>query len=120
MVIQMRLAPQYFRDIGNGDKTFEGRLATVKHANIAVGDVIRFEPNGDPSQWIERVVTSVKRYPSFREMLTGKDRQSKRYLRFIPGATSFSDAVAAYRGFYSEADEQALGTVAIGIGSVWH
>lgn len=109
MAICIKLAPEYYQAILAGKKTHEGRLNTIKHGSVRVGDILRIEEHGPTGRFMERKVGSVTKFATFREML------ERRYQEFIPTATNLDVAIAAYRQFYSEADELCLGVVAIGL-----
>ena len=97
----------YFTLVRNGQKTIEGRLCREWYAKIAPGDhVVVF--NEDETDSFEVKVIAVRRYQTFKEMLSAEGISN-----ILPNARSLDEGVAIYRQFYSEEQEQKFGVVAI-------
>ncbi len=104
-------------DIIAGRKTIEGRLDRDKFAKYQPGDIvwlrrdIRDEQgvlhNGAPRQVCVEVV-AIRKYASSLEMV-----QAEGYQKVMPRATSASEAAAGYDAFYSRADQEKYGVLAI-------
>jgi ASC-1-like (ASCH) protein len=102
-------------DILAGKKTIEGRLGKDKFLKLRAGDIISLRQDvwkdgkiitSQPTQATIRI-TQVLYFTSFREMLESLDFEA-----IIPNAESIDDAMAAYRQFYTEDDEDTYGVVA--------
>lgn len=114
----LQLQPVYFYAIATGAKTVEGRLRTPKYAAIQPGDRIIFRANADPSQpdeeveELERVVTEVRLFESFQDMLQGCGVEA-----CLPGCPSLEEGVKVYQDIYRDRvnGEQEYGVVGISI-----
>jgi ASC-1-like (ASCH) protein len=104
------------KQILNGKKTIETRLAKERFLNFNVGDEISIREDiwkkGEITRSIPNqariVVTNVQHYTSFREMFNHID-----YKSVMPSANDIDEAVDAYKQYYSLEDEKQLGVVAI-------
>lgn len=106
-------------DIIAGRKTIEGRLNRGKFADYQVGDEIRLRRDirdaegtlhdGEPDQARVEII-AIRRYNSFLEMV-----QTEGYQRVIPHAVSAESAAAEYDKYYSAADQQKYGVLAVEI-----
>jgi ASC-1-like (ASCH) protein len=104
------------QDILRGTKTVEGRLGKPKFLKIRKGDILSiredFWQDGAIARSISNRafirVTQKLYFISFEEMLS-----SVGIAAVLPAATDMTDALRAWRQFYSEADEQEYGVVAL-------
>lgn len=100
-------AEPYFTFVREGKKTVEGRLVKGKYAEIKTGDSINIHTNDEADNfWVN--VVGVRKYQTFRELLEQEGAK-----KVLPNAKDVEDGVSIYREFYSEADEQKYGVVAI-------
>ena len=99
-VHKITIAPQWEALIAEGRKTVEGRLYRGRFRRIRRGDILRLGS-------VEVAVTAVIWYPNFEVMVAEEGREN-----LVPGAASDEEAVAMYRGIYSEAEERRYGAVA--------
>jgi ASC-1-like (ASCH) protein len=103
-------------DILSGRKTIEGRLGKPKYIKMRVGDILSIREDVWEDGKIKRsipdsarvVITQLLYFEAFEAMLNSLD-----FNRALPGATSVHDALKTYRQFYSFADEEEYGVVAI-------
>lgn len=103
-------------EILDGNKTVEGRLGKPKYVKMRVGDVLSIREDTYKSGEIVKsetdrvrvVITQLLYFQSFDEMLSSLD-----FHRAIPDAISASDALQTYRQYYTNADEEEYGVVAI-------
>lgn len=107
---------EYMPHILNGTKTVEGRLGKPEYIKLRVGDVlsIREDVRQDGKVIMTtpdraRIeITQILYFETLHEML-----QSINYRTAIPDAQSVDEALAEYRKFYSEQDEDEYGAMAI-------
>ena len=109
-------------DILVGDKRIECRLNRGKFADYAVGDHVRLRRdifrNGisiiELKDQAEVEITKLESYPSFRTMF-----EAIGFSESIPRANSIDHAIAQCRAFYSKADEQSYGVIAVYFKLIW-
>lgn len=106
-------------DIIVGRKTIEGRLNRGKFAQYQVGDVVRLRRDVRNAQGeledgladAARVdVMAIRHYATFIELMRGEG-----YQHVIPSATSAEQAADEYDKYYTLADQQRYGVLAIEI-----
>lgn len=105
------ILPIYRQAIMKGIKTIEGRPATEKYREIALGDEIVFQDEHGVTRCI---VENKHLFKSFHALLTECG-----YLRCIPHAKNFEEALEIYLSFpgYSE-KEAKWGAIAFQIKTV--
>lgn len=106
-------------DIIAGRKTIEGRLDRGKFAEYSVGDIVSLRRDyrdakgilrdGEPHAAQVKVV-AIRRYETFIDMVKGE-----KYKSVIPSANSAEEAAAIYDDYYSIADQNKYGVLAIQI-----
>lgn len=101
-VVNINISEPWYGYVVSGKKRIEGRLYKGKFASLAVGDTLCVN---EVSQF---KVAALRLYPSFRAMLSKEG-----IANVLPGVTSIKAGSAVYRAFYTEADEQQYGVVAI-------
>ena len=103
------LKRRYIDAIWQRKKTVEGRLNKpfFKSLNVQKGDTIWF--NTQSPYGVLCAVTEVKYYAGFEDML-----KAYSFKACVPEATTFEEALAAYRAFYSKEEEKKFGVIA------WH
>lgn len=102
--------------IRRGLKTIEGRLGKPRFLKMAEGDILSIredvweqgEITGSYPGAIEIRITQILYFETFKEMF-----EAVNYEAAVPTAKSVSQAVAAYREFYSKEDEGKYGVVAL-------
>jgi ASC-1-like (ASCH) protein len=110
---------RWFDAIRAGEKTVEGRKGTPKWAGIEAGDLVVFYRRGSTRHVFARV-TAVRRYnatvsrASARQIL-GDYLASETLLATLPGVESIDAGVEVYRQFWSDADVEKYGVIAIQI-----
>ncbi len=110
---------QLLDDIIAGRKTIEGRLNKGKFAEYTAGDRVSLRRDyrdesgvlrdGEPNAALVEII-AIRTYKSFLEMAAAED-----YVRIIPGAASAETAAEVYNKYYSAADQEAYGVLAIEI-----
>jgi ASC-1-like (ASCH) protein len=106
MVHEMRLHPESFEKIKNGQKTIELRLHDEKRRLIHVGDTIKFMNRANEENVITEV-TYLKPYPNFKDLFSAvKD--------YYPSISEKEFVQEMYQ-YYSPKDEQQYGALEIGI-----
>jgi ASC-1-like (ASCH) protein len=103
----MKLAPGYFEAIVKGVKQYEIRLNDEKSQKIKVGDHIIFRELPELASSTTVEVTSLKSYPGFSSMYDDLKSEYPNWQK--------DDWVKAMYAYYTPADEQRYGTLAIGI-----
>lgn len=106
-------------DIIAGRKTIEGRLNRGKFAQYQVGDSVRLRrdfrnsdgklEDGLPDA-AQVKITAIRHYDNFLELVT-----SEGYQNVIPSASSAQTAADEYNKYYTQADQQHYGVLAIEI-----
>jgi ASC-1-like (ASCH) protein len=99
----------YFEQIRDRIKTIEGRLARGKWLQMKVGDYIDVHR----SSFDEKVTVRIEKialYPSFKDMIEAEGVE-----KVIPHVHTVTEAVQAYRGFYSKEEEGESGVLALHI-----
>jgi ASC-1-like (ASCH) protein len=106
--MKLRIRSEYLKQIAEGLKTVEGRLAKPELAHLKPGDLLEFV--SETSQ-IESYVTYTKHFNSFKEFLLDQGIQ-----HCLPGLTDLEKGLEIYRSFpgYLEGEEK-WGVLAIGI-----
>jgi ASC-1-like (ASCH) protein len=102
--------------IRTGDKTVEGRLGKPRFLDIKPGDTLMVREDiwdngtliGSYDDSLRAQVTQVLYFETFKEML-----EAVNYEAAVPTANSLDEAVAKYREFYTEKDEEEYGVVAL-------
>ena len=115
-MIEIGINSQILKQILDGKKTVEGRLAKDKFLAIRPGDVVSIrEDIYDDGVIVESrvsatklLVTKIATYNSFSDMLGGVGFKSA-----IPSAASLEDACLEYARYYSAEDEKNYGVLAI-------
>lgn len=115
-MIELGIESSVLQEILAGNKTVEGRLGKGKFLEIRPGDELNIREDIWKDNKIEESfpskakveVTQVLHFKSFSEMLRTID-----YRQAIPGAKTLQEAVDAYGKFYSPADEERHGVVAL-------
>ncbi len=95
----LNIRGEYLKMILDGRKTIEVRVAYPRFAEMAAGDIVRF--NGEH----EYTVASAARYPDFNALVTSEDPR-----RMYP--TDPDNLLTVLREIYP-ADKEALGVLAI-------
>jgi len=101
-VHHLRVREEYLNHIKSGEKRIEVRIAYPRFRGIKPGDRIVF--NGS----IPAVVTEVKRYETFRQVLREEPME-----KIFPDRPGFERAVKRFHDIYSRWKENRYGVVAI-------
>lgn len=104
----MKLRDVYFEKIKSGEKIYEIRLFDEKRKQIQTGDIIvlKKEPNLD--EFLVTEVVEMRVFKSFKDMAETLPNVSIGFAGF-----SAEKIENVYYQFYSKADEQKYGVVAI-------
>ncbi len=101
-VYHLRVREEYLANIKSGEKRIEGRVAYPALRGIKAGDKLIFNDT------IPAVVTGVKRYETFRQVL-----RQEPIKKIFPDEPSFERAVKRFHGMYPKWKENRYGVVAI-------
>ncbi len=104
----MKLQSEPFKAVENGTKTIEVRLYDRKRSLLREGDTILFTQIGTENV-IEAVVTSIKRFDTFKALYDACDKTALGY--FEEDVCRPEDMYT----YYTKDDEAVYGVVAIGI-----
>lgn len=88
---QLTLRPQYIASINSGKKTIEGRIHQGIVKQFKKGDHLKLFNGKNPSESASCLIKDVRRYSSFKEMLTIEGVES-----CLPGVKTLDDAVKIY------------------------
>lgn len=94
--------------ISMGLKTVEGRKNKGKFKDMKVGDIIEWHNNDFKARSVKVRITKKKVYPTFAEYLTKEGLQN-----CLPGIPSLEHGLSVYFKYYTTADEQEYGVMAI-------
>lgn len=103
--MRKHISEPWFSLVASSVKTVEGRLNKGDFATISVGDRVTWF-NG--SREVTTFVVGKAVYDSFERMLRGET-----LTRTLPPVKTVQQGVAVYREFYSAADEQRYGVLAL-------
>lgn len=101
-VYRLRVREEYLDYIRSGEKRTEVRVAYPQLRNIKPGDKIIFNDE------VPAVVTQVKRYETFRQVL-----REEPIKRIFPDEPSFERALKRFHGMYPKWKENRYGVIAI-------
>jgi len=115
-MIQIGIQSEVLQQIIDGRKTIEGRLGKEKFLRIKIGDELSIREDiyengkivGEVEDRLHLKIDGITKFHSFEQML-----REAGYEKAIPTAKSLSDAVAAYRTYYSEDDENEYGVIGL-------
>lgn len=108
MKYEMKLREVYFEKIKSGEKIYEIRLFDEKRKLIKIGDVIVFKKEPNPDEFLVTEVVEMQVFKSFKAMAETLPNNSIGFAGF-----SADEIEKIYSEFYSKADEQKYGVVAI-------
>ncbi|SEV82414.1 ASC-1 homology (ASCH) domain-containing protein [Thermococcus thioreducens] len=101
-VYHLRVREEYLEYIKSGEKRIEVRVAYPQLRGIKPGDKLIFNDS------IPAVVTEVKRYETFRQVL-----REEPIKKIFPDEPSFERAVKRFHGMYPKWKENRYGVIAI-------
>ncbi|ASJ09690.1 isomerase [Thermococcus siculi] len=101
-VYRLRVREEYLDHIKSGEKRIEVRVAYPQLKNIKPGDKILFNDE------VPAVVTGVKRYETFRQVL-----REEPIKKIFPDEPSFERAVKRFHNLYPKWKENRYGVIAI-------
>ncbi|ASJ05035.1 MULTISPECIES: ASCH domain-containing protein [Thermococcus] len=101
-VYHLRVREEYLDYIKSGEKRIEVRVAYPQLRGIKPGDKIIFNDS------VPAVVTGVKRYETFRQVL-----REEPVGKIFPDEPSFERAVKRFHGMYPKWKENRYGVIAI-------
>ncbi|MCD6372925.1 MAG: ASCH domain-containing protein [Thermococcus sp.] len=101
-VYRLRVRDEYLEHIKSGRKKIEVRVAYPQLRGIQPGDKIIF------NEQVPAVVTGVKRYETFRQVLREEPIE-----KIFPDEPSFERAVKRFHGMYPKWKENRYGVIAI-------
>lgn len=115
-MIEIGINSEILKQILDGRKTVEGRLAKGKFTALQIGDIISLREDiykdgsiVESRSGVSKIeVNGIMKFASFRDMLNYYGYQS-----VIPDAESVEDAIREYGKYYSLADEKAYGVLGI-------
>ena len=102
----------WYSYIKDGLKTIEGRVNKGDFAKMKEFDIILMY-NKQRTEFVRLQITKINRYSCFREYLSTESLND-----CLPGITTITDGIAAYRQYFSVDDELKYGVLAIHIKKV--
>lgn len=102
------LSEPWFSLISLGLKTVEGRLDRGHFKSIQIGDLIQWTNTNFLERTVITRVVAKRNYFSFREYLDTEGLQN-----CLPGMPSLAHGLSVYYKYYTTADEENYGVVAI-------
>ena len=108
-VCTMKLNPEYYNLVANGEKTIEVRLFDEKRKGLAVGDIVAFI-NTENNDITATRITSLTRFNNFDSCITNTGTKRVGFNGY-----SVEETIKKYRTIYSSDDEERYGCLAIGI-----
>lgn len=102
------LSEPWFSLISLGLKTVEGRLDRGHFKSLQIGDLIQWTNNNFLERTVITRVVAKRNYFSFREYLDTEGLQN-----CLPGIPSLAHGLSVYYKYYTTADEETYGVVAI-------
>lgn len=107
----MKIERKWFNYIASRRKNIEGRIYDKKRRKIRIGDCILFIPDDNGAyELLYTVVIGLRRYNSFKEMLINEGIG-----RVLPDVHNINEGINVYYRYYSRAEEQKYGVLAIEI-----
>lgn len=106
--------PLYLSLIRDGKKKVEGRLNKSVFRTFKANDMVTWsakDPQRNPPA--KTVITAIRRYDSFEDMLINEGVRNVLPNVKKTGMASVEEGISIYRRFYSFADEQKYGVVAV-------
>ena len=107
-MLKKEISEPWFSLISLGLKTVEGRLDCGDFKSVQVGDLIQWTNNDFLDRTVITRVIEKRHYFSFREYLDTEGLQN-----CLPGMTTLAHGLSVYYKYYSTADEEKYGVVAI-------
>ncbi len=104
--ILIECADPWYTYLYNGEKTVEGRKQSSKYKNLKVGDILRFQVNGElldnkiPKEFYAKIC-DIKLYSTIREYL-----QTEGINKCLPGVTEIDEAVNVYTSLMKTTEEE--------------
>ena len=106
----LSLREPYFSLVAKKIKTVEGRLYKESYKLLKVNDIIRFTNEESPKKHLDVKVVSVRKYPTFKEMLNSELEKC------LSGVESVERGIEIFHSFPAYAEnENTLGAIAIEI-----
>jgi len=102
------LAEPWFSLIKLGIKKVEGRLCKNRFRELKVGDIIIWENNDFVERVVKTKVSALRIYKTFLEYLEKEKNNNP-----LPGMETIEEQCAVYYKYYTLADEEKYGVVAI-------
>jgi len=103
---QMKLATEPYNNIASNTKVIESRLFDAKRQQISIGDTILFADTTNQENTVERKVSGLLLYQTFKELFADNDPS-------LFGEDSRDFLLTQIKSFYSDEDEQKYGVVGI-------
>lgn len=109
VVHMMKLRPEYYNKIANGEKTVEVRLFDEKRKDFGRGECVAFE-NIENHDILVAEITELQTFKNFEDCITYTGTKKIGF-----NGSLIEDAVKTYREIYTTEDEQNYGVVAISL-----
>lgn len=109
MLHHMHLHLSTFTRIRNGKKSIEVRLLDEKRQQMAVGDIVEFTNRDNNTETFTKTITQLITAPSFKTLLEKISLPAADFASLEAGLEELSI-------YYSEEEEEKLGTIAIILG----
>jgi len=107
---KLRLLPEYFEYIKNGNKRLEIRLNDEKRKNISIGDTIIFEKLDETKELLTTTVINLYKYSDFKELIDQND-----ITLLADKSVSKEKLLKTLNEIYTKEEQEMYGVVAIEI-----
>jgi len=105
---EMKIKAGYFEKIKSGEKIYEVRLNDEKRRLLKVGDVLILKKEPEQKEELHLQIKDLIYFKSFKEMVNTLPLNQVGFAGMLK-----EDVVTVYHQFYTLADEEKFGVVAI-------
>ena len=105
----MKLNPEYYNLVANGEKTIEVRLLDEKRQKLREGDYLAFTNTSNGDITVTEIV-SLAKFKDFNSCITNTGTKKVGF-----NGSSIEDTVKVYNSIYTKVDEEKYGVLAIGL-----
>jgi ASC-1-like (ASCH) protein len=103
---EIKVSEPWFGYIGNGTKTWEGRLNKGRFSYFDVGTRLKVILEGNPSKYHYLEIVEIRLFDTFEDALMDIGIE-----QVLPGIDSYEEGVRIYEQFYPMEDQQRYGVV---------
>lgn len=108
-IYMMKLNPEYYNLVANGEKTIEVRLLDEKRQKLREGDYLAFTNTSNGDITVTQIV-SLAKFKDFNSCITNTGTKKVGF-----NGSSIEDTVKVYNSIYPKVDEEKYGVLAIGL-----